>query len=261
MNAYPTLQNQLQSYILNGSGDILPAIVDGPRLDAKSRLDVYANGYQLRLIEVLDADYPGLHVLSGDDLFDQLARAYIAVHPSELPNARWFGVHLPQFLASDAAFSAQTVLAEMASFEWSMNLAFDSADDPVLDITKLASLPVEAWSNLGFQLHSSLQRVELAWNVPAFWQAVTGEENPPMPVQASISVPWIVWRRELTTYFRSLETDEAAALEILRGGGNFATMCEVLCAWHEPEQVPTIAMTLLKGWINEGLISSLRVSA
>lgn len=260
MNAYTTLQNQLQNYILNGSGDILPAIVDGPRLDAKSRLDVYANGYQLRLIEVLDADYPGLHVLAGDDLFDQLVRAYITAHPSVFPNARWFGMHLPQFLASDAAFSAQAVLSEMASFEWAMSLAFDSEDDPALDIAALGSLPDDAWSNLAFQLHSSLQRIELAWNVPAFWQAVTNEQDPPVPAESSNSVPWIVWRCDLTTYFRSLEIDEAAALEVLRGGRNFAEMCEVLCDWHEPEQVPMVAMTLLKCWIDEGFISSLRVS-
>ncbi len=258
MSAYATLQMQLQNYILRGERDVLVDIVDGPRLDAQGRMDVYANGYQLRLIDVLDADYPALHALAGDDLFDLLSRAYIAAHPSVYPNARWFGVHLPQFLASDIAFSAQTVLAEMASFEWAMNLAFDCKDDPVLDLAELARLPGEAWSTLGFQLHSSLQRVELTWNVPAFWQAMTREEDPPTPAQSPVGAAWIVWRRELTIFFRSLETDEAAALKTVGNRQNFADMCEVLCDWHESEQVPVIAMTLLKRWVDEGLISGLR---
>ena len=232
-------------------------MVDGPRLDASGRLDVYAHGYRLRLIEVLDADYPALHKLAGDELFDQLARAYIAAHPSTFPNARWFGIHLPHFLAGNAAFFSQPVLAEMAAFEWAMSLAFDSADDPVLDIAVLASLPGEAWPTLVFCLHSSLQRLDLTWNVPAFWQAMAREEDLPPPAHAPDNVAWIVWRRELTTYFRSMDADEAAALQTVGGDGNFADMCEVLCDWHEPEDVPAFAMMLLQRWITEGLISGL----
>lgn len=258
MISFAPLQEQFQNYVLTGESGILPAVVDGPRLDAKGRLDVYANGYRLRLIEVLDADYPALHVLAGDDLFDQLARAYIAAHLSVFPNARWFGAHLPRFLAKDSAFDSQPVLAEMAEFEWAMSLAFDSADDPVLDIADLESLPGEAWSTLGFSVHSSLQRLELAWNVPAFWHAVTREQDLPTPAQGPEAAQWIVWRRDLTIYFRSLETDEAAALQAIADGGNFADMCETLCASHDQDAVPGVAMTLLKRWINDGLICDLR---
>lgn len=261
MSAYTTLQDHFQRYVLTGNNDILPAVVDGPRLDAKGRLSIYANGYRLRLIEILDADYPALRILAGDDLFDQLARAYIAAYPSVFPNARWFGVQLPRFLASDAAFVSQPVLAEMAAFEWAMSLAFDSADNAVLEIAKLATLPNEAWPTLGFRLHSSLQRVELAWNVPAFWRAATREEVLPKPEQLSDAAPWIVWRRELTIYYRSMETDEAAALHTVGSDGNFADMCGILCDWHEPAEVPAFAMTLLKRWIDEGLLSGLRLPA
>lgn len=261
MSTYVSLQDQFQRYVLTGEKGILSAVVDGPRLDASGRLDVYAHGYRLRLIEVLDADYPALHTLAGDELFEQLARAYIAAHPSVFPNARWFGIHLPHFLAGDAAFVSQPVLAEMAIFEWAMGLAFDSADDPVLDIAELASLPAEVWSTLVFRLHNSLQHLELAWNVPAFWQAMTREEDLPTPAQSPNAVPWIVWRRELTTYFRSMDADEAAALRAIVSDGHFAAMCEVLCDWHEPENIPIFAMTLLKRWIAEGLISGLHYPA
>ena len=261
MSPFATLQDQFQNYVLLGGSAMVPAVIDGPRLDAKGRLDIYANGYRLRLIEILDADYPALHTLAGDLLFDQLARAYIAAHPSVFPNARWFGVHLPRFLANDVAFVSQPALAEMAAFEWAMSLAFDSADDPLLDIAELASLPGDAWSTVGFCLHSSLQRLELAWNVPAFWRAATKDEQLPEPELSPNAVPWLVWRRELTTYFRSLDADEAAALRAIAGSVNFADMCEILCDWHEPDDVPALAMTLLKRWIADGLISNLRSPA
>ncbi len=258
MSAYATLQDQLQNYVLSGDRSILPAIVDGPRLDATGRLDIYANGYRLRLIEVLDADYPALRSLAGDDLFDQVATAYIDSHTSIFPNARWFGAHLPSFLATDTAFDSQPVLAEMAAFEWAMSLAFDSADDRVLAIADLMTLPGEAWSTLRFCVHSSLQRLELSWNVAAFWHAVTREEDLPAPAQSSDAAIWIVWRRDLTTYFRSLEIDEAAALNTIVAQGNFADLCENLCEWVEPDAVPAYAMTLLRRWIDEGLLSGMR---
>ena len=261
MSAYLTLQGQFQNYVLKRDRDILPAIVEGPRLDATGRLDIYANGYRLRLIEILDADYPALRILAGDDLFGQLATAYINAHPSLFPNARWFGVHLPGFLATDPAYDSQSLLAEMAAFEWAVSLAFDSADDPVLAIADLANLPGEAWSTLRFCVHSSLQRLQLTSNVPAFWHAVTREEDLPAPGQSAEVTTWIVWRRDLGTYFRSLDNDESAALNTIVTEGNFAELCEKLCDWHEPEAVPAYAMILLKRWIDEGLLSGLRPPA
>ena len=257
MSAYLTLQGQFQNYVLKRDRDILPAIVEGPRLDATGRLDIYANGYRLRLIEILDADYPALRILAGDDLFGQLATAYINAHPSLFPNARWFGVHLPGFLATDPAFDSQSLLAEMAAFEWAMSLAFDSADDPVLAIADLVSVPSEAWSTLRFRVHSSLRRLELSWNVAAFWHAVTREEDVPEPELLPNVATWIVWRRGLTTYFRSLDIGEAAALNTICTDGSFADLCEALCDWHEPDEVPACAMMLLKRWMDEGLISAL----
>ena len=261
MTARTTLQVHLQNYVLTRDSSILPAIVNSPRLDATSRLDIYANGYRLRLIEVLDADYPALRSLAGDDLFEQLATAYINAHTSVFPNARWFGMHLPSFLVRDAAFDLQPVLAEMAAFEWAMSLAFDSADDPVLTIADLASVRHEAWSTLKFHVHSSLQRLELSWNVAAFWQAVAREEDVPEPELLPDVAAWIVWRRDLTTYFRSLEIDEAVALNTICNMGNFADLCEALCDWHEPDEVPAYAMMLLKRWMDEGLISRMLAPA
>ena len=257
MSLYAALQVQLQEYVLAGDHSILPAIANGPRLEATGRLDIYATGYRLRLIEVLDADYPALRALAGDDLFEQLASAYVKEHTSTFPNARWFGVHLPSFLATDPAFDSQPVLAEMAAFEWAMSLAFDSADDPVLAIADLVSVPSEAWSTLRFRVHSSLRRLELSWNVAAFWHAVTREEDVPEPELLPNVATWIVWRRGLTTYFRSLDIGEAAALNTICTDGSFADLCEALCDWHEPDEVPACAMMLLKRWMDEGLISGL----
>ena len=71
--------------------------------------------------------------------------------------------------------------------------------------------------------------------------------------------PWLIWRQELKTQYRSLAPDEAAALEAMRAGGNFGALCDTLCTWHEAGEVPMVAAGMLKRWIVEELL--IRVSA
>ena len=73
---------------------------DTSKADRVTLLDVYRDGYALRLIEVLTIDYPGVLAMAGPADFDHMARAYIAAHPSHHPSVRWFGKGLADFLAA-----------------------------------------------------------------------------------------------------------------------------------------------------------------
>ena len=73
-----------QAHVLHGSTTILPAIIDGPRINAETRLAIYANGYRSRLQEVLDTDYPALHMLAGDDN-DAFTDAVLAFLRAQFP--------------------------------------------------------------------------------------------------------------------------------------------------------------------------------
>jgi hypothetical protein len=261
MSTLAVLQSRFQAFVESGRPDIVSAIVDGPRVDAATRLGIYAFAYRSRLTEVLETDFPALKVLAGDELFESIAHSYIARFPSDHPNARWFGRHLLSFLMDTAPFDSQPVLAEMAGFEWAMSLAFDAADEPVLAVADLAGVPGEQWPSLTFKMHPSLQPLELRWNVPAFWSAVHQEASLPVPASSPAAVPWIVWRRDLTTYFRSLPADETAMLDAACGGANFSALCEVLMEWHAPEVVPVRAIECVKGWIEAGFVSRCGVSA
>ena len=127
------------------SDDMLAQVSADARPSAAARLAIYANGYRLRLLEALDTDFSALHTLAGDELFEQIGRAYIDAHPSEHFSIRYFGQHLSAFLAQTAPYTETPVLAEMAALEWALTLAFDAADDPVLTEASLAMLPAESW--------------------------------------------------------------------------------------------------------------------
>ena len=93
------LQRAFQDYLLASSDGFATAVRDTRKADRTTLLDVYRDGYALRLIEVLTNDYPGLMAMAGPADFDHLARAYIAAHPSRYASVRWFGQHLADFMA------------------------------------------------------------------------------------------------------------------------------------------------------------------
>ncbi|NEP14415.1 MAG: DUF2063 domain-containing protein [Symploca sp. SIO2C1] len=63
-----------------------------------TRLSIYAQGYWLRLLECLRADFPALRYVMGDELFDFFAKAYIWNHPSTSTTLFDLGVGFADFL-------------------------------------------------------------------------------------------------------------------------------------------------------------------
>ncbi|XZF14630.1 HvfC/BufC family peptide modification chaperone [Chitinophagaceae bacterium MMS25-I14] len=62
------------------------------------RLSIYSNGYVLRLLECMGADYPALKSFLGDAVFHQFAKAYLAQNPSHSFTLYALGAAFPDFL-------------------------------------------------------------------------------------------------------------------------------------------------------------------
>jgi hypothetical protein len=61
--------------------DVDAMIAHGVGAASATRLNIYATGYVMRLIECLHADFPALRSLMGEALFDFFAKSYIWAHP------------------------------------------------------------------------------------------------------------------------------------------------------------------------------------
>ena len=256
MNSLLKLEEDFKDCMLANALDMQGQIVSTPEASAEERVKVYVEGYRLRLLEVLEDNFTGLHTLIGDEEFDRLGRAYIDAHPSTHPSVRWFGRTLAAFLRDTPPYSADSWLTEMAAFEWAQGLVFDAADDPVLEMETLATVSPEAWADLRFRLHASVQRIDLTWNVPQAWQAMDAGGTPP-ELAASASTPWVLWRQDLLTRWRSLGEDEAWMLDATREGRSFGELCEGLSRWHDPSKVALQAASHLKLWLTDSLVTSL----
>lgn len=252
------LQRAFQDFVYRRAGPMEREAAGSPGLGARERLAIYADAYRLRLIEVLADDYPALKVMAGER-FAPLARDYIETHPSRVCNARWYGAELPAFLRAAAPWSQQPALAEMAALEWAMTLVFDAADEPLADIEAAGKLRPEAWSAMAPVPITALRRLALRWNVGEIRKAVDRKTPPPAAQALAAAEPWLVWRKDLTVYYRLLESDEAAALDAARNGARFAQLCETLARQLDESQVAARAAGLLKRWLDDRLIRELRL--
>lgn len=252
------LQEDFTRYLLDQPNAMAERAQGSRRADVGLMLNVYRHAYVARLIEVLATDYPKLKTLAGEAMFDRLARAYIAAHPSRSFSARWLGGQLPGFLATASPFSEQPALAAMATFEWALATAFDAADAPAEPLAALAAVPPAAWPAMRLHPHPALVRIDLVVDVPGVWQRLDRREAAgEIPEQAGMPAAWLAWRIGLDVKFRALPADEAWAIDAMRRGEDFAAICEGLCGFIDADQAAFRAAGLIRTWIEADLIGQI----
>jgi hypothetical protein len=136
-----------------------------------------------------------------------------------------------------------------------MPLVFDAADSPVIQVEDIAAIPTDAWIDMKLHCHPTVFRADFSWNIVELWQAISDNQTILEPTKKS-STSWILWRNESLNQFRSLSVDEAWAIDSLLMGITFGELCEGLCQWVNELDAGLHAASLLKGWIQSGLITS-----
>lgn len=246
MTMLTRFQDDFLDFLLGRSDAILRQVSDGPRTPAAELMEIYADSYVGRLVEVLEKDFPATRRLVGEESFFHLARAYLAAYPPNHFSVRWAGRHLPAYLAGIGEARA----AEMAAFEWALGESFDDADAEPMGESALAAVPAEAWAELRFAFHPSLRRLDLHWAVPRLREALDSGKPVPRLRRCAIARPWLAWRDHATlgVRYRRLEADEAAALDAGRHGAGFGEICDGLGD-------PLRAAQLVKRWLVDGLLT------
>lgn len=222
------------------------------RLSPAERVRIYAHMHAVRLRDALAHDYPALLGALGDDGFDQLARRYVAAHPSDRPSLRDLGRHLPGYLRRHPD-GAPPWHAELAQLEWAMIDAFDAIDEPVLERATLASLAPDDWPALRIAPVRSLQLLPLTHAVDTAREQLLAAQ--PLTDVPAETVLLRLWRQELVVYVRRVPSHEMAALRWLYRGATFAELCEWLDGRTADDGDPTAtAASLLQRWIEDGLL-------
>lgn len=253
------VQNVFQSYLqdqnLDATHTLESLIVDAKKISAKKRLKIYYDGYRLRLLEILENDFPKLHTLMGDEAFEILGLLYIAAYPSQHFSARYFGQNLTKFLAENENYFKQSYLTEMADFEWKLGDTLDAANANTLTLDNLKAISVAQWANLKIHFHPSLHVCSFAWDIPQLWKAIENKERPRLPKKQKETITWIFWRKELQSQFRSLTKSQAIMLALFQKNHDFTDVCESLTKIIDSETIPAIALGFIQQCMQDGFIS------
>lgn len=248
------LQDGVQAYLLGG-GDpsaIRAVVVDDARVGAEQRLGIYHRAYRLRLIEALSDAYPALFKLLGDAHFERIAHSYVEAHPSQYRNLRWYGGALAEHLLG--ALPEHPIASELARFEWTLALAFDSAETPRLASADLVAIPPEDWGGLHLRPHPSVRILDLELNSIAVWKALEADQPPP-PIDRS-PASWLIWRQGLDPHFRSLDSSERDCLTQVMQGACFSDICGALGRTMTETVAVGQAACYLAGWLDAGLLTT-----
>lgn len=139
-------------------------------IPALARLRVYRNSSRLIQREALSRTYSVLRRRVGDEYFAQLARDYLAAHPSPSGDLHWIGAAFAPWLADHLGEGDYRWLADLARLEWACERALAAADAAPLALQSLGRVPAERLDAAVLRLHPSLQFVSSPWPVWSVWQ-------------------------------------------------------------------------------------------
>jgi hypothetical protein len=212
--------------------DFAAALAD-PTLPAPAgsgrRFDVHRNNRTVSLIEALEASFPVVHRLVGNDFFRAAAKAYIRRHPPRSPVLLLYGETFGAFLESFEPARGVPYLGDVARLEWARLNAFHAADAEPLSVARLTEAPQERLADLRFTLHPSLQLLASRWPIASLW-AVTGGSDPAREVDMTAGEAVAVIRPALNVELRILPPGGHGFIAALAGGACLGDAAETALA-------------------------------
>jgi hypothetical protein len=237
---------------------LLALVDDRGGLGPAERLEIYADMYRTRLVDVLAEDFPRVRALLGEPGFRALACRYLARHPSTRPSVRHVGGRFAGFVAVQAG--TPPFLADLARLEWARVEVFDAPDAEPLRLADLEPLPASEWPALRLRLVPACRVVESAWPVQRIWEAAVAPAEGEAPGDAGArdwrpeATTIRVWREGWSVSHAAMGLTEARALRAVQEGLPFAGVCAAL-EGDDPDAAAREAGGLLLRWLEDQLLA------
>ncbi len=199
------------------------------------RLQVYANAYYARLLEVLISEFPALVQALGEELFQEFAFEYLQQSPSQSYTLSDLSAKLPEHLANtrparesvDEEPDWADFLIDLATLERTYSEVFDGRGvegQELLKVDDLRKIPLDRWPNVRLVPVPCMRLLKLRFAVHEYATSIRRKENPELPVP---SPTWlIVTRRDYVVRRIAVNEPEFVALAALIGGGTIADALE-----------------------------------
>jgi hypothetical protein len=228
------------------------------RLSSVERVDIYANMYFYRILDVLREEYATVLAALGENAFHNLVTDYLVACRPAHPSLREVGARLPAFLAQHPVAEGRAWVAELARLERTHLELYDGPDASVVTLDELRALPADtlpAFRLRAIPCHAVLRN---RFAVGAAWKALGEGGATPMnqPTPQETPEVLVVWRQGIEVFHQPVEPDEEALLESIRDGAPFDVLCEQLIERVLEAVAAERAFQILGRWVSDELIAA-----
>jgi hypothetical protein len=196
------LQRRLRRAVLGGDPAEIVAAIQGDGLDPAARVGIYRHHAFATLGDALQGTFPVVCRLVDKRFFAYAAHEYLREHPPHSRCLVEYGADFADFLARFAPCEKFPYLADVARFEWALNIAATVREATPLQAETLAEVPAAKAAYVGFRLQPSLSYFVSPWPIDAIWQANQEDEVPPIDLASggtSLEIrragETVAWRR------------------------------------------------------------------
>jgi hypothetical protein len=164
--------------LLDPEAAVPPGIVDPHGRPAPKRFSVYRNNVAASLTRALEAAFPTVRKLVGDEFFAAMASVFLRAHPPTSRIMMLYGDDLPGWLEGFPPASRLGYLPDVARLDQAMRESYHAADSEPLPEAAFERLLGQDLSGLRLRLAPSLRLVRSRWPVQSIW-AANAEGGPP----------------------------------------------------------------------------------
>ena len=234
------------------SAGLSKIIVGDKRLSSVERVDIYANMYFYRLLEVLQEDFPATLAVLGADRFHNLVTGYLIEYPPAHFSIMYAGRHLADFLRDHPLRDEFPFIADLARLERALIEVFHAVDARPLDNEQMRAIAPENWPSLKLALHPAIEFLQLDWKVPEVLRAVECGQELRTPARDNMNI--LVWRNRNVAHYREIDAGERDLLGAIAKGISFANMCELIARGVDEEAAPAAVNRRLEVWLRDGIL-------
>lgn len=210
----------------------------GKQISSEERLEIYSDGWFLRLEESLRDDFPSVRRSLSETVWEQIVKDYLKCFPSKTFTLSRVGDCFPGFLSEQTGLPKW--LPDVALLEKALYKALGARDIEIWDVSELQNYDAEQAGTLLFQLQPPVSILRSTWRI---LDALGLAQQAPMVQETYV----VVYRDGFSPVYRELAVNEGHFLIAMSQG---ASLGELVDQFQESNWLAWLSLAASEGIIH-----------
>ncbi len=179
-------QSLFATALIHPDAPLPQGLIDPQGRPAPRRFDVYRNNVTVGLVRNLEAGFPAVHSLVGDDFFNAMAQEFARAHPPKSRIMMLYGDDFADFIQGFTPAASLGYLPDVARLEQAMRMSYHAADGgPTADF---AALDEAQFIAARAQFAPAVCLITSPWPIHSIWHAALHGGTPPVMATQSVLI-------------------------------------------------------------------------